>query len=747
MKGRKLIALALCAALALGLAGSALAEQAGPADQALLAVTAKVKAALDLDTEKFQDFQGRSQEDALLGVRWDLTWTGDGADLSITADDSGKVYAYVLYESSQEDAAYYGGKLDIPRLPQDQSAQALAVAQSFLDRVLEAGVETAALEPSGAPSLRQTSYRFYGRLLLNGLPSPISCTVVVRAGDLAVTRFSRGDQYAGYLGGVPAPDTSVTPEQARALLGTTLSLKAQYVLEPGSKTAVLRYVPVAGDDYYVDGATGQLVNLDELYRQLWQGGGYGGDKLAAMNTAESADTAAGAPEAGLTQAERDGAALLAGAMSKEALDAAVRNAWPEIGLQDYTLTAARYSLSEKPGAEGQTDYDVTCRLTYGQERDQFIRNKTVTVDAKTGALKSLFSSRSYRGEGEDPYRIALDGAAAQAKAQAALNTLAGPRAEQVALAQRTDAKAGEGWEHLFTYQHTDGTYFYPDNYYAVGVDGTDGTLSRLESAFDDQVTLQRPGKVVDQSQAAGAYLAALEVPYSYLEVPVSISLAPQEVAPLLKEAGYNYVTALKPGYTLAQPENAWVEGVYAESGQAIVVPFDPDEPSPIAYDDLAGHWAAPAAQALAVFGVGLRGGSLEPSRSLTQRDMVALLASVDGYAFDPAGADDQSVDQLYRRGYALGLVTPETRDEDRVLTRGELVKVILDAGGYGRVAALPGIFRCDFSDAASLTGDTLGYAALAQGLGLVNGGPSAAYAPDRPVTRAEAVAMLYQYMK
>ena len=748
MRGRKLLCLALCLALTLSLAVPALAAD----DEELLNVTAKVKETLGLDTEEFADFHGYAEEDVLLGKRWNLEWNSDGASLSVTADDAGKVYSLNRYTYADANTvAYSGGKLNIPKLPEDKSGAAFAVAKDFLSKVLESGVESIDLANTAAPTLQQSSYRFSGNVLLNGLASPITCSVTVRASDLAVTRFYRSDQYAGYLGGVPDATTTRTEDQARHQLRSTINMKAQFVLEPNSKTATVRYVPLSGDGYYVDAKSGKLVNLTELFQKLWanERGGAGADKLMNTMTQEMAD--AESPAAGLTQAERDGAAILAGALSKEDLDLALKNAWPEIGLKNYTLSAARYSVSERPiedGAERTAeDYTVTCRLTYAKEQGQTIRYKYVTVEAKTGQLKNLYSSRVYRGEGKEEYAVNYGFSTAQTTAEAALKIFAGRHADVVALADSTNARAEFGWEYLYSYQHKAGDWFYPDNYYTIGVDATDGTLSRLEGSFDDDVVLQVPQKIVTVDQAVDAYLAAMAVPHGYVEVPVSISMAGNDVMPLLKEAGYSYVMSLKNGYTLTQPESGYVEGVYAESGQAIVTARGSGERTELTYDDLDDHWVKTAAEALATFGIGLRGGSLAPNESLTQLDMVALLLSVDGYIYDPTAATAEETDFLYRYAYSLGIVDPKDRKEDKVVTRGELVKLILDAAGYERVAALAGIFRCDFADAASLDSATVGYAALAQGLGLVKGGSDGAYAPGRESTRAEAIAMLYQYMK
>ncbi len=281
----------------------------------------------------------------------------------------------------------------------------------------------------------------------------------------------------------------------------------------------------------------------------------------------------------------------------------------------------------------------------------------------------------------------------------------------------------------------------------MGVDATDGTISCLEGSFDEDITLDVPKAIVAPNEAAEAYAAAMDMPLAYLEVPVSISLAGNDLRPLLKEAGYSYVLALKTGYAFQQPKDRYIRSVDAVTGEVVANENVEVPENAITYDDLGGHWVKTAADALAVFNIGLAGGSLKPGDQLTQLDMIALLTSVDGFWFDPQEASKETLDSLYNHAYYLGLVTPETRDEDKPITRGELVKLILDAAGYTRIAGLQGIFRCDFADAAAISANDLGYAALAQGLGLVKGGSDGAYAGERVATRAEAIAMLYQYMK
>ena len=81
-----------------------------------------------------------------------------------------------------------------------------------------------------------------------------------------------------------------------------------------------------------------------------------------------------------------------------------------------------------------------------------------------------------------------------------------------------------------------------------------------------------------------------------------------------------------------------------------------------------------------------------------------------------------------------------------MLTRAQTVRLILRAVGYAHVAELPDIFRTGFADDSAIPADHYGYAALAQGLGMVTGDAENRFLPDSTATRAQAAVMLYQLM-
>lgn len=163
-----------------------------------------------------------------------------------------------------------------------------------------------------------------------------------------------------------------------------MSLRTEYVLEDGK--AVLRFLPEDIDDFYVDAQTGKLVNLTDLYSKVNSG------ETGASNSNTSFD--ASAPEAsadkgagGLTPVELEGVSKLEGVLSKEDLDKNIRSI-PQLGLDKYTLAGTNYSLNK------ETD-EVSARLSYTRRDGDNSWRRTITCDAKTGGLQSVWSSFPY----------------------------------------------------------------------------------------------------------------------------------------------------------------------------------------------------------------------------------------------------------------------------------------------------------------------------------------------------------------
>lgn len=708
---------------ALGIPASAAGSST---DQRLAQVTAKVKKTLEIGDE-YTEFYGELRENELAPV-WSLNWSRQEDSISVTATESGVVLSYNF--SVEDGTQIYRGQEFPPTFPAMSRDQAQRSAEAFLDKVLDSPLETAIFNQQSSSSMNTETYRFSGTIALNGLKAPLSFSLSVRASDGKVTRFHRDSLESSVIGGIPSAKPASGKADAGALLKDTLSMRLEYVLNKDRSTASLRYLPESGDTYYVDAQTGELMNLTELYKLVageeegatMAGGGAAAPEAAAEKN--SADTFNG-----LSLAEQAGIAKLEGVLPKEELDAKLQEI-TALGLDKYTLASASYSLNR------ETD-DVTASLVYTRRDGGSVWRRTISCDGRTGALLSVYSFSPY----EENRKASITAKEAQETAEAFLADLWGAEYSVSALYKNTPwENSSSRASHTFLYAQQENGYFLPENTLNIAVDITDGSISGLSRQWTENVIFDSPEGILDENAALDAWFGHYDTALAYRSVPVKLDLSWDEepLADALIKMGHSYFYALKLTYALEEPENRIYTGVDAKTGEIVFDDFSYGEPS-ITYDDLDGHWIKPYAETLAQYGVGWMGGSCQPDRELSQVDLLALLASADGYRYDPETGD---VDGLYRWSYGLGILTPADRRDDQLMTRGEVVKLLLDGSGYGSVAKLQGIFTCSYDDQDSIPDELFGYAALAQGLGLVNG----SFGAVRTATRAEAAMLLHNLM-
>lgn len=201
-----------------------------------------------------------------------------------------------------------------------------------------------------------------------------------------------------------------------------------------------------------------------------------------------------------------------------------------------------------------------------------------------------------------------------------------------------------------------------------------------------------------------------------------------------------YAYALRLTYGLER-EGAY-SGVDAKTG----APVREDRGSArqaLSYGDLAGSSAKADIEKLARYGAGYAGGMFRPSKSLTQWELAALVYSLQGTALEPEAVEKDGREDAYYTAYRLGLLRPAERDDGAVLSRADVVRMLLNAAGYGPAARLGGIYACGYSDRESIPAEGLGYAAIAGALGMASG----AYAGSRTATRGEAASMLCRVLE
>jgi len=725
---KRILSMLLAPILLLSMVVPGLAAEKSDSADRLAAVTGKVKDALLLDTEQYKTFSGQLTEGELAPV-WQLNWSGKGGSLEVTASESGGILSYYRFD---EDETGNGAPLSLPK---GDPAKAKDTAAAFLKRVLSSS-ETVDLDAAAgkANSLRQTRYYFRGTLLLNGSPSPLSFSLTVRASDYVVVQFRRDNLETGYIGTVPAARFRMKQSAVEPLLRDTLSLRLEYVLDEGEQTAVLRYLPNAAHSFYVDDASGKLVDLTKLYEDL--GSDY---KLS------SADEAAGpqpsiadaGSNGGLTQAEQLGADKLKGTLSKEALSQKAMSI-SELGLDNYTLASVSYQEEEL--SEGASA--IVARLSYARKAEDRILHRWVTLDAKTGELMGVYSTRLW--DEEEPGKVDED--AARKTAEAFLTAQQKERFAQCAAYTGDPASQRENgiygtWN--FQYARQENGYFFPSDQFSIGIDAMDGSISSYSQSWSEDVDFDSPNGIVTAEQAVSAYFKTFQITKGYVAVPQKLDFSDPDYAPLA-EMGYRALNSLKLGWQLTASDKN-VTGIDAKTGNPVL--WASRENNPLQYSDLSGSQAKNAAEALAAYSIGYAGGKFRPDKDLTQLDLVALLASTQGVLIDPDNLADGDADRAYQTVCSLGALQRTERNDSQLLSRIDVIKILLDAGGYGPAAQFQGIYRTEFSDEAEIPDGLLGYAALAQAMNVAQGDGAGRLNPGQSATRGDACLMLFTFMQ
>ena len=720
---KRLLSLTLAAALLAALTlPAAAAEEAQ--DARLARVTSLVKEALALDTDSYETFRGDLSE-ALVPV-WDLSWEGERRSLSVQALEDGTVASLYRWESSPSAACSGDG---FPSFPETGGTEDRAAAEAFLARVLRKGEAVELEDAEGAAFLGGSDSTWSGTIVLNGLPSPLHYSI--RAEDGLVKHFSRDVPETAGVGGVPSPEPSAGAAKAREDLAGTLKLRLEYVLETaGGARAVLRYVPEAGaHEFLADGKTGELIDLTELEAQMRQGyRAAGGDNGAPAPTAK-AELAA--DEAGLTRVELEGVQQLEGVLSKEELDKALR-AESADGLRGYALTGTSYE--SEAGTDGRAGR-VLCTLRYARTDGGERLARNITVDAKTGDVDSVWSSAPYGREEKVSEEEALKQAEAFLKTRFPDRSLVLYRTDREIMPWRTE---NQPYRHFTFAQAVNGLPF-RGNAVHVGIDNADGSVYSLSSSWDESVTFDGANGMVSMETALSAWAGTYEAVLAYRNVPQKLSKADPAQAKLL-EQGTEYGYALRLAYGLERAESC--AGVDAKTGAPVREERDGVR-QPLSYDDLAGSSAKADVEKLARYGAGYAGGKFRPSQNVTQWELVALVYSLRGAALEPEAVEKDGRENAYYEAYRLGLLRSSERDDGAVLSRGDVIKMLLNAAGYGPAARLGGIYTCGYSDKDSIPAEGLGYAAIAGALGMA----SDVYAGSRTATRGEAASMLCRVLE
>lgn len=141
------------------------------------------------------------------------------------------------------------------------------------------------------------------------------------------------------------------------------------------------------------------------------------------------------------------------------------------------------------------------------------------------------------------------------------------------------------------------------------------------------------------------------------------------------------------------------------------------------YTDISCHWAEEAIKLLGEIGIGFKGGKFEPDKKISGKEFSELANKIGFYVWN----DEKEISKI--------------KNSDEETLRIDAVKYILTCIDYDKVAILKNIFKTDFLDNADIKKEDVGYVAIANALGIVQGDGEIMRTYDS-LTRAEAITII-----
>ena len=441
----------------------------------------------------------------------------------------------------------------------------------------------------------------------------------------------------------------------------------------------------------IDAVTGEIIEEDKNDDYLLKGEN-------SMMEDSATGGGGGSREEILTQQEIEELGIVDGLLSVSEIEKSVKNL-PHVKLYDDLVLSSSELLKNN---EDKYIY----RLRYTNNNDNDYKYANITAEAKSGRILSLSVSSKYIEE----EKTLSEGQIADAnnKISEFLNAIAKDEISQCRETSQDVYRYNVSKNYMRVVNGVD----YIDNGISVSFDAENNCITSYRLNFNE-AEFKNPENAIGEEVAYGKILEYAPI------VPLYI----------VSKGVYKRVFTL----------DCYSIQIDAVTGE--IMDGYKEENKNYAYSDISGHWAEEAAEKLAEIQIGFDGGVLEPSKQVTQKEFLIFIAS-GMYSKHYAEYTD---DDLYRILIDNEIITEEEKSPDALLSREDAFVYVIRFAGLEKVAKLSDIYKVSYADGHLLSEGKIGYAAILSGLGVIcgNGGY---LRPDRNITRAEAVTILYNYL-
>lgn len=289
--------------------------------------------------------------------------------------------------------------------------------------------------------------------------------------------------------------------------------------------------------------------------------------------------------------------------------------------------------------------------------------------------------------------------------------------------------------YYFTFKRQVNGIPYNDNYLSINVDDRTGAITSFYKDWESDIEFEPIDGVISPDTAFDELMKFSSMELSYR--PLLNSDDNSENSEDIKRMALVYSLDTNTPYISAKTgEHVSYDGT----------PFK-EKTEPVMPSDIDGHYAEGQITALISSDViTLPEGEtiFRPDEPITQADLLKYVISLRAVGRPTPLYDYESV---YARAESYNILEPEERDNpDAECRREDGAKYIIRAIGYDNIARMSDIFTVGFADENMISDGMKGYVALAKGFGIIGGNPDNTFAPQEPLTRADAAIMIYNYL-
>lgn len=661
-----------------------------------------IKGLFDIDDDVYSDFSyssSSSGSDKVEDMLWSFYWSDTrNAFIYATVAADGTVMQFRKFNGEQRNFGF----------AEIAKNEAIAAAGEIIQKANPGSYEYYKSPSAFSVSINDSEYRFSYFAEINGYSFPaaqISVSVNKFSGE--ITAYSTSNIDPGRYKFENADEIiseSAAIEAYAAKIGLTLEYRSYFDYENNTVTVFPAYITDPAGIRFIDAVSGEIVEY--AYDRGSDDGSFSANSAAEMSMAAmdagTGGGSSGSRAAALSPAEISAIDRVSGFLTGEqALGKLLEAA--ELNSLDVDSFSERYiSLNRDYRDRNRYIYDVMMyryddpSLTEGDIAYIYGR-----VDAESGRVLSFNLNYlwNYFPEGENNYSEEQ----AEAITDAFLKKIA--PGEYAKSKKESNEQNYRGDAVYLQYIRYENGVPFRDNGITVSVSSFTGKITSYSLNWYDNEAFPDITGVLPEETALAGFAAQVGSSINY------ITIGDGNAALVYRLNSRNYIDPFT-GSALDYSGAPWSDSTVTPE-----------------YGDVSGHWAENIVTRLVDNGVFLWSGSFEPEKTMTELEFLRYILLIESYYYpvDP-------IEYMSMRGISVAA------DADKILTRQEAARIIVEYLGYGKLAEQSEWFVYPFRD--DVTEEYRGYITICYMLGIVNGSDGK-FDASANITRAQAASILY----